>query len=120
MSLGMIDDLSKIRKLMGQITRIQGEFEALKDVEVKLPDGSVTDAMSEAKALVKQAVDHHVVVDLALKGLLDPKKAPHELEQLVAQAQDHSTELGKFVEQIEALVGAEAAEVTKLIASAGG
>jgi uncharacterized protein YhaN len=116
MSLSMLNDLNQIRKLMAEASELKRIFDEFESAKVYMPDKSTIDAVAAAKKLLGQAMDCHVTVQLALEGLATPGKTEAELQQLVAQAKDHSSELGQFMDSAKALIGAEGTVLKGLIA----
>ena len=64
-------------------------------------------------ALEKEIIER---VSDALKELLNPATAQSEFQRLIQHAQDHHSELGKFVDGVTALVEAEAGVIKRLLA----
>lgn len=112
MNLSMLSDVNDIRKAMAAFSEAKRLFDSLEAVKV---DG--VPALIEAQKLIAQAGEHHATIQLAIDELTHPATAEKEFQRLLTQAQDHQTELGKFMDDVKALVGTEFDVVTKAIAA---
>lgn len=115
----MFAELQELRKAAAEFEAIKPIIAAAKAAPVTdyITDGSQKTAFQATLDMLKFAGEHHVTVLNALKELEDPATAKSEIERLLQQAKDHSTELGKFIEEAKALGGAEFKVITGAIAA---
>lgn len=113
------EDLKDIRKAIADFQEAKLVLDAVKAAPVRdfLHSGDERSAFDAAKDALECAAEHHVTIELALKELLDPKTAKEELDRIMAHANDHTSELGKFLDTAKSLAGAEFDVLRKAIAA---
>jgi hypothetical protein len=107
MNLPMVDTIKEIRQLQSQFSTAKRYFDLFAQAPVFISDGNKKSAIEEAQKLMKLAAEHHVTVEHAVEELLHPETAQGEIDRLLKQAKDHSSELGKFLDEVGKLLGAE-------------
>lgn len=109
MSLGLpfVEKISDLRKAQAAFSEVKRLFDLFASKPVYIGDGNKKTAIEEAQKLVRIAAEHHVTISLAIEELLHPATRQEELDRLIKHADDHNSELGKAVDEIKALVGAE-------------
>lgn len=113
------DELKDVRAALAKFQMVKHIFDEAAAVQVvdNLTDGKTKSAVQIATEMISYAKEHHVVIEAAMKELADPKTASTEAERLLGYINDHSSELGKFVEQAKEVAGAEFELISGAIAT---
>lgn len=107
MNLPMVDTIKEIRQLQSQFSQAKRYFDLFAQAPVFISDGDKKSAIEEAQKLMRLAGEHHGAVEHAIEQILHPETAQSEYARLLKLAEDHTSELSKFMDEVRKLVGVE-------------
>lgn len=119
MKLEMFKAVGAVNEAIAKFNQAKMLFDAMAAKPVFVEDAGKLESIKAAQVLFKRAGNHQLVLQEALKEILDPATPMEDdLKRLIAHATDHTSELSKFLDDIAELVGAQYEVITEALAKA--
>lgn len=115
MNLGFVKEMQAVKRAINAFDEVKEIFELFAQKKVYVSSGDQRQAIEVAKKLLSQAGDHRIVIEMTLEALKDGKIDEEEKARLEAYLKAHEAEMSKFMNQVQALVGAEMEVIIDLL-----